>query len=51
MDRIKIREVDKDVYELSTHSINSMYVSGEQLRTLKKDIDEFFEEQLHTEDP
>lgn len=47
--RIKIEEIDKDVYELSTSGINSMYVSGEQLRNLRDDIESFWEEQVNQE--
>ena len=47
MERIKIREVDKDVYELSCGGmVNSMFASGEQLRALSEDIIEFFEESV-----
>lgn len=43
MSRIKIREVDKDVYELSVgNTCNFMYVSGQQLQDLALDIPEFF---------
>lgn len=46
MKRIKIQEIDKDVYELSTGSINLMYVSGEQLRNLRDDIDNYLKERI-----
>lgn len=41
MERIRIREIDKDVYELYSNNINTMYVSAEQLRNLAKDIPDF----------
>ena len=41
MERIRIREIDKDVYELYSNNINIMYVSAEQLRNLAKDIPDF----------
>lgn len=45
MSRIKISEVDKDVYLLSTASEeNFMYASGHELRCLLDDISNLFEE-------
>lgn len=45
MSRIKISEVDKDVYLLSTsNKENFMYASGEELRSLLDDIPSLFEE-------
>lgn len=44
MKRVKIRNVDKDVYELYVNNTaNSMYVSEAQLRALADDIPLFLE--------
>lgn len=46
MERVKIEEIDKDVYNLSLgkYETNSMFVSGAQLRALRDDVKSFFEE-------
>lgn len=45
MSRIKIHEVDKDVYMLSANNKeNFMYASGEELRSLLDEIPYLFEE-------